>query len=80
MRWLIDLPVMFYRKCISPLLPNVCKYTPSCSQYMLDAVREYGPVKGAAKGICRLARCNPFSKGGYDPVPINPKGEVKWLY
>ena len=79
-RWLVTLPVLFYRKCVSPLLPSVCRYTPSCSQYMLDAVKEFGLIKGGIKGTYRIMRCNPFTKGGYDPVPINPKGDIKWLY
>ncbi len=80
LRWIILLPVLFYRKCISPLLPSVCRYSPSCSEYMLGSVKEFGLIKGGAKGLYRILRCNPFSKGGYDPVPVNPKGDIKWLY
>ena|GEM_PF-1775307 len=57
-----------YQKHISPGLGNYCKYYPTCSQYAIDAIEEYGAVKGTAMGIARIARCNPFSKGGYDPV------------
>ena len=79
-RWLMRLPVLFYRKCISPLTPPTCIYTPTCSAYMLEAVEKYGLIKGSAMGIKRLARCVPWKKGGFDPVPDNPKGDMKWLF
>lgn len=60
--------VRFYQLAISPHLAPCCKYTPSCSQYMIDALTKYGPIKGLLMGIWRILRCNPFSKGGYDPV------------
>lgn len=53
---------------MTSVTPRVCKYEPSCSHYAEDAVREYGPARGTALALWRLLRCNPFSKGGYDPV------------
>ncbi len=61
--------VKFYQGAISPLLPSSCRYTPSCSQYMIDALRMHGPAKGLAMGIRRIARCNPWGGSGWDPVP-----------
>lgn len=58
-----------YRRFISPMLAPRCKYYPSCSAYGLSAVTTHGPIKGSGLAAWRLARCNPFSKGGYDPVP-----------
>lgn len=52
---------------------NMCKYTPTCSSYMIDALNEYGLLKGGFMGFIRICRCNPFSKGGYDPVPKKEK-------
>lgn len=67
------LPVKAYRKYLSPLKPTpTCRFTPSCSQYAIDAVREWGIVLGTVLTLFRLIRCNPFSKGGDDPVPRNP--------
>lgn len=63
--WLIS----FYRKYLSPLKSTKCPYFPSCSQYGLEAVQKYGAIKGGLLSIWRILRCNPFSKGGYDPVP-----------
>jgi hypothetical protein len=63
--WLLT----FYKKWISPLFGPRCRFYPSCSEYMYDAVVKYGPIKGFFMGILRLLRCNPFCKGGYDPVP-----------
>ena len=60
--------INFYRKFISPGRPSCCKYRPTCSQYALDAINKYGAFKGSIKSIYRILRCNPFSKGGYDPV------------
>ena len=66
-------PVKLYRKYLSPLKPTpTCRFTPSCSQYAIDAVREWGIVVGTVLTLFRLVRCNPFSKGGDDPVPRNP--------
>lgn len=68
--FLLILLVKFYRKFISPLKRHgSCKYTPTCSQYALEALKKYGPLKGSYLSIRRILRCNPFSKGGYDPVP-----------
>jgi uncharacterized protein len=68
LREVLVLPLRVYQKLISPLLPPSCKYHPSCSQYAIDAVRTFGPVKGSVLAVWRLVRCNPFSHGGYDPV------------
>ena len=66
-------PVKLYRKYLSPLKPTpTCRFTPSCSQYAIDAVREWGIVLGTVLTLFRIVRCNPFSKGGDDPVPHNP--------
>lgn len=64
--------IKFYRRFISPLKKPSCRFTPSCSQYALDAVREWGVLFGISLAIWRILRCNPFSAGGYDPVPKNP--------
>jgi putative membrane protein insertion efficiency factor len=70
-RWvltfLVLLPVRFYQLVIGPLTPKVCRYYPSCSNYFIQAVERHGPVRGSIKGIWRLCRCNPWSRGGYDP-------------
>ena len=63
--------IRLYQRTLSPVfaaLGSQCAYQPSCSEYMADAVREHGLVRGTAAGIWRLLRCNPFSSGGYDPV------------
>ena len=59
--------VRFYQKWISPSLPKMCRFEPSCSQYFIEAVEKYGPLKGTLKGIWRILRCNPWNPGGYDP-------------
>ena len=62
--------IRFYRKYLSGLKRyNTCKYYPTCSQYGMEAVEKYGALKGGALALWRILRCNPFSKGGYDPVP-----------
>ncbi len=60
--------VRFYQRCISPLLPPCCRFRPSCSQYMIEAIRKKGLVVGVLKGLLRILRCNPLFPGGYDPV------------
>ena len=65
--------IKFYRSAISPHTAPSCKYTPTCSQYGLEAIERFGALKGSALTIWRILRCNPFSKGGYDPVPEKPE-------
>jgi len=59
----------FYKRFLSPLLPAACRYSPTCSQYMREAVEKYGVTRGAWMGIKRLGRCHPFHPGGVDLVP-----------
>ncbi|MDR2756460.1 MAG: membrane protein insertion efficiency factor YidD [Planctomycetaceae bacterium] len=59
--------ILFYKKCISPFLPNVCRFEPTCSTYMIEAIRKYGVIRGILKGLWRIIRCNPWNSGGYDP-------------
>lgn len=59
--------VRVYQWCVRPLLPPTCRFEPGCSEYMIGAVKKYGPVVGGAKGVWRICRCNPFCKGGFDP-------------
>ena len=66
-RFLIRM-VKLYQKYISPGLGNHCKYLPTCSDYMIGCLEKYGVIRGLPRGIWRIVRCNPFSKGGYDPV------------
>ena len=66
---LLLLLILFYRKCISPLLPPSCRYTPTCSEYAIIAVRRYGFIKGFILAVKRIAKCHPWHEGGYDPVP-----------
>lgn len=61
--------IKFYRKYISPMKSTKCPYIPSCSEYGMEAIEKYGALKGGALTLWRIIRCNPFSKGGYDPVP-----------
>ena len=58
--------VLFYRTCISPLLPSSCRFYPSCSEYAMQAVEKHGVIKGIFKGMLRVLRCHPFSRGGTD--------------
>lgn len=62
-----------YKRFISPLLPPACRFYPSCSEYAMQAVELHGVLRGAGLALRRLARCHPFSKGGYDPVPRGPE-------
>jgi uncharacterized protein len=61
--------IRVYQLVISPLLPSSCRFYPTCSQYGYEAIGKYGFFKGSWLAIKRVARCNPFCKGGYDPVP-----------
>jgi putative membrane protein insertion efficiency factor len=60
----------FYKRHISPGLPqNRCKYLPTCSEYAYEAIERHGAIRGSLLAVWRVLRCNPFSRGGYDPVP-----------
>lgn len=61
--------IRFYRKNLSPCKPPCCRFVPTCSEYALEAVERFGFWKGTALSLWRILRCNPFCKGGYDPVP-----------
>ncbi len=67
--WLLTLPILFYRRCISPLTPPACRFTPTCSAYALEALRKHGPLKGLWLAVRRILRCHPWGGSGYDPVP-----------
>ncbi len=67
-RQLVLAPIVVYQRVISPALPRRCKYEPTCSRYAVDAIREYGILRGLVLAGWRLLRCNPWSYGGYDPV------------
>lgn len=58
-----------YKNGISPFLPQACRFTPTCSEYAMEAISKYGAIKGTILASYRLLRCNPFCRGGYDPVP-----------
>ena len=67
-RTVVLAPIVIYRRVLSPALPQRCKYEPTCSRYAVDAIGEYGILRGLVLGMWRLLRCNPWSHGGYDPV------------
>jgi putative membrane protein insertion efficiency factor len=62
-------PIHVYRYAISPLLPATCRYTPTCSQYAIEAIKKHGPFKGSFLAAKRIGRCHPWGGHGYDPVP-----------
>jgi putative membrane protein insertion efficiency factor len=68
MQWIVVRALGVYKLIVSPLLPSACRFHPTCSEYMRQAVEEYGAVKGLWMGLRRLARCHPLHEGGYDPV------------
>ena len=74
-RRLFILPIKGYKKFISPLLGNNCRFYPTCSEYMMQAIEIHGVINGILLGTWRILRCNPLCKGGIDPVP--PKGKWK---
>ena len=81
MNRILSMPFIFlirlYKKYISPHKSPSCRFTPSCSTYAIGALEEWGPVVGLGMAIWRIIRCNPFSKGGYDPVPLRKSHRKK---
>jgi hypothetical protein len=68
MRWLLIHLVILYRATLGRFLGGQCRYTPSCSQYAIDAITKYGPLRGSWKALRRMARCHPWGSHGYDPA------------
>lgn len=66
---LLTAPIRFYRHYISPLTPPACRFTPTCSQYAIEAIEKHGPIRGLWLTVRRLLRCHPWGGSGYDPVP-----------
>jgi putative membrane protein insertion efficiency factor len=69
MKKILKLFIKGYKKLISPLLGNHCRFTPTCSEYAMEAIDRFGAIRGSLLATWRILRCNPFGKGGYDPVP-----------
>lgn len=68
-RRIFILPIRFYQLCISPMFPAVCRFTPTCSQYAVEAITKHGIIKGTYLAVRRILRCHPWGGSGYDPVP-----------
>jgi len=73
MKHLLIKLIRIYQRGISPLTPPSCRFTPTCSNYAVEALQKHGAIKGSLLTIWRILRCNPFGKGGYDPVPKTNK-------
>ena len=69
MKKILKFFIKLYRKFISPILPQSCRFTPSCSEYAIEAIDKFGAIRGTILATYRILRCNPFCRGGYDPVP-----------
>jgi uncharacterized protein len=69
MKWLALKLIRGYQRRVSPVLPSSCRFQPTCSEYGYQAIAKYGIIRGGAMAVWRVLRCNPFGKGGYDPVP-----------
>ena len=77
MKKIFLLLIRFYQLVISPLTPPCCRYTPTCSQYAMEAIERYGLCRGGLMGLRRILRCHPFCQGGYDPVEHKVCGSGK---
>lgn len=74
MRSIVVGMLRFYKRFLSPLLPPACRFEPTCSVYAMEAVQLHGVARGGWLALKRLLRCHPFSKGGFDPVPLGTEG------
>lgn len=77
MKRLLIRGIRFYKRHISPHLPEACRFQPTCSQYAVTAIERYGAWKGGWMALWRIMRCNPFAKGGYDPVPEDENATIR---
>lgn len=68
MKWIFIYIIKFYKRFVSILFPPSCRFYPSCSQYSIEAFNKHGVMKGIVKSAWRILRCNPFNKGGFDPL------------
>jgi hypothetical protein len=73
MRKLILIPIRFYQLFISPLLGSNCRFSPTCSEYAFEAVKEFGVIKGLKMSVKRIGKCHPWHEGGFDPLPKKHK-------
>ncbi|HEY3876241.1 MAG TPA: membrane protein insertion efficiency factor YidD [Candidatus Kapabacteria bacterium] len=69
MRTVFIFLIRVYQRLVSPIFPSSCRFTPTCSEYMAQAIAKYGMISGTLMGMKRISRCHPFHKGGFDPVP-----------
>ncbi len=74
MKTVVLAALRFYKAAVSPMLPPACRYTPTCSEYAMEAVERYGVIRGGWLATRRLFSCHPWSRGGYDPVPERRAG------
>lgn len=77
LKGLLLIPIWVYKKIISPWMPPCCRFTPTCSAYAAEAIMTHGAIKGTAYALWRIIRCNPFTPGGYDPVPSASSTETR---
>ena len=80
LRWLFQGLILLYKHTLSKAIGKSCIYYPTCSSYMFQAIEDWGTIRGIGMGVARILRCNPVARGGFDPVPYNPKGDMKWLF
>lgn len=76
-RWILLIPILFYRRFVSPLLPASCRYYPTCAGYAEEAIRLHGPIRGGWLAVRRLGRCHPWTPGGVDHVPGSPRASAE---
>lgn len=77
MKYLFIYIIKFYQLAISPLFPPSCRHYPTCSNYAVEAISEWGSFKGIYLSLKRILKCHPFHKGGFDPVPVNIKKKIE---
>lgn len=69
MKWALQFVLRLYKRVISPALPHSCRFVPTCSEYAMEAIERHGALRGSWLAVCRVLRCRPFARAGYDPPP-----------